>query len=286
MLEALLHSFPVTFISFHSPESPEWISPYFQIVWLDCPGEETELLFAPPGIPIRVKTTCSNYSCLSFESQLFLSMEELTETAQPVEMKATPHVRDMLRLIESLKAQPLSASCKIKLSSLVACLASEFMQYIVSERQTRRHDTNIKRKPLDLINGKSIIYATRYMKVNMGNPHLSLHDIAQSIGYHPNYFCQEFSKIFAVSPIRFLNRLRLNRTLRLLAQTEYTVKEICKFVGISDPSRLSRMVKSGTGMTPLEFRRFISQKRDGKGENIWQKFYLSMARPAGMSIRL
>lgn len=103
--------------------------------------------------------------------------------------------------------------------------------------------------------GRMIVYATRYIKKNISNADLSLEEIAHVIGYHPNYFCQEFKRIMNISPFKFVARVRIDIALHLLRTTDESMLSICKKTGIKKPASLSAIIKKHVGMPPLQYRR-------------------------------
>jgi AraC-like DNA-binding protein len=161
-----------------------------------------------------------------------------------------------LNLVLSCKQQSLDSALRIRLSCLLFSLLSEcFMQVRPTEDSAKKQPKAAPGPSQRKKSGRPIVYAVRYMRRHLSNPDLSLLEIAGAVGYNPNYFCQEFSQIFGVSPIRHLNEMRVLRALRYLDETELRIQEICKHVGIRNPGNFTHMVKLKVGMTPMEYRR-------------------------------
>lgn len=264
MLQAFQNALPVSFIRFDSPTTPNWISQYFQFTWSSDLTDLTEITFIPPNTYVQ---PVPNNIYVLFESSLLLSCANMNKA---IVISTSAHTKSVLHMIHSLRTLPPSAFVHTQLSCSITTLISEIIEYASSHQL--QQSPPIKSKSMVLIKARYIIYATRFMKKNMSNPHLCLGDIAKSIGYHPNYFCHEFSQIFAQSPIRYLNQLRLERTLQLLENSNYTVKDICKLVGIINSSRLCTMVKLHSGMTPIAYRRsqknIYLKKESNDGESL------------------
>ena len=67
--------------------------------------------------------------------------------------------------------------------------------------------------------------------------------------------CHEFTKYYGISPIRFLNDIRIASARHLLATTDMSVQEIGFEVGINDTNHLISLFKRANGVTPLVYRR-------------------------------
>lgn len=103
--------------------------------------------------------------------------------------------------------------------------------------------------------GKPIVYAARYIKKNYDRTELSLNEIANAINYNPNYFCSEFTRVMGISPMKYVNKIRIERALYLLRTTDESIHAICRLIGMNNLSLLSSQIKRSIGMTPSEYRR-------------------------------
>ena len=78
--------------------------------------------------------------------------------------------------------------------------------------------------------------------------------IAQSQNITTSYFRSIFKSITGLSPVEYLNRVRILRALDLLQSTELPITEIALLVGFDDPNYFSRMFKRFLGYSPRHFR--------------------------------
>ncbi|MDF2937795.1 MAG: hypothetical protein K0Q90_3168, partial [Paenibacillaceae bacterium] len=253
MIDTLYKKLPVEFVSLCTPLTAEWESPYCQFIWYPDSNGTTVLLFVPAGVPIRMPIATGPVRCLLFQSA---PLDSAGCLPSPLIVPDSLYLRCILQLLTDLGMQPAAEPLELRAAGLILCLMSEVPGGIVPE------ECNSPAQPMFMpeagsrsikstcISGRALIYAVRYMYSHIHNPLLSLQEIAYSIGYHPNYFCHEFSKAFMQSPIRYLNDMRLKQTMRLLKQTDHSIKMICKLVGIAHPNKLCAMVKAATNMTP------------------------------------
>jgi AraC-like DNA-binding protein len=248
-------SLPVQFIDFHS-SIQEGASPNFQLIWPEVTSvrEVTHVTIVPPNVRILPDDFSCPHHCIRFHSSFLEATYGIVLRKNELRIPTSFHAQNTLTLLSSLVKQS-NVHPQVRISCAITSLLGELLDELPEEQKPKAAIPQ-KYQSDGLQSARAILYATRYIKKHMGNPQLSLQNIANSIGYNSNYFCQEFSRIFSVSPIRFLNQLRVHRTLQLLEQSELSISAICTIVGITNPSRLAIMVKAVSGMTPLKFRRF------------------------------
>lgn len=71
--------------------------------------------------------------------------------------------------------------------------------------------------------------------------------------------CREFSRCYQISPLQYLNHVRLEHAKNLLLTTNLTVKEIGSAVGIHNTNHFINLFKRETGNTPQIFRKETNQ---------------------------
>lgn len=101
-----------------------------------------------------------------------------------------------------------------------------------------------------------------YLNNNYGSD-ISLNDVAKSVNLSYHYFSKIFKDEIGKSFTDYLTELRLEKSMKLLANPNISVKEICQKIGYNDPNYYSKAFKKLTGMTPTEYRTFISMGSDG-----------------------
>jgi AraC family transcriptional regulator len=68
------------------------------------------------------------------------------------------------------------------------------------------------------------------------------------------HFCRRFKAETGQSPIQYFQRLRAERAVSLIRNTELPMYEIARTVGFETPSHLTRIVRKHTGKTPTALR--------------------------------
>ena len=97
-----------------------------------------------------------------------------------------------------------------------------------------------------------------YIEKNISE-NITIEKLAKIANYHPNYFIRIFKSNIGISPIQYINRIRLEKAKKLIMQSNMTIGEIASSVGINDVSHFSKSFKNYTGFTPSEFKK-ISHK--------------------------
>lgn len=88
---------------------------------------------------------------------------------------------------------------------------------------------------------------------------ISLGDIAKFVFLSPSYFTRAFKEETGLSPISFLLKTRIERAKELLADTGLKISDIALNVGFSNQQRFNEMFKKYTGMTPLQYRKKVTE---------------------------
>jgi transcriptional regulator GlxA family with amidase domain len=83
---------------------------------------------------------------------------------------------------------------------------------------------------------------------------LSMAELAGAAGLAPRTFARRVQKVTGLSPIRFLQRLRIETATNLIETTRLPIEEISRRVGYADPSALRRVMLR-EGVRPGSLRR-------------------------------
>ena len=93
-----------------------------------------------------------------------------------------------------------------------------------------------------------------YMEKNFPED-ISLEGLASKMGVSVSYFCRSFKSVYQLSPMQYLNSLRINHAKCLIQTTpKASVKEIAVQCGYKDTSYFCAQFKKSVGITPTEYR--------------------------------
>lgn len=90
---------------------------------------------------------------------------------------------------------------------------------------------------------------------------VELTELAAAANLSVNYFIRKFRRRTGLTPMKYVNTLRLERAKSLLETTDRTVGEIMTEVGYTDAAYFSKLFKAGVGCSPSDFRRLYGVKK-------------------------
>jgi AraC-like DNA-binding protein len=93
---------------------------------------------------------------------------------------------------------------------------------------------------------------------------LSLKKISKELEVNPAYLSREFSKYFEnLSFGEYIRKLRIEKAIDLLSNTNHSLTEIAYLTGFSDQSHFTRIFKKHTGENPSVFKKNIIKSKFG-----------------------
>lgn len=84
---------------------------------------------------------------------------------------------------------------------------------------------------------------------------LELKHIADSVNVSSRECLRSFHDFLGISPMQYLIKYRISTAVQLLADTDYSITEICIRCGFPSPSYFSKMFRRHIGTTPSEYRK-------------------------------
>lgn len=92
----------------------------------------------------------------------------------------------------------------------------------------------------------------QYMNLNYMSK-LTLDSLAKISGYSTSYFKKRFSEVTGISPIRYLNKIRLERAKDMLKAGLFSVGEISEACGFDNIYYFSNTFKKNFGVSPKNY---------------------------------
>jgi len=115
-----------------------------------------------------------------------------------------------------------------------------------------------------LLKGKidpRLIWIHRMIRKEYQRP-LTLDIFAQRVKCNPVYLSNTYSKVFKCSPMKHLQRVRINKACQLLEETNMPINEIMQSVGYVSRSQFSDYFKKYYGVNPSDYRRNMLFRKD------------------------
>lgn len=106
---------------------------------------------------------------------------------------------------------------------------------------------------------KDIAFICRYIKNNYHNK-ITLDQLAEIRHINKYYLSHSFKKDMGISPIEYLNKIRINESKLLLETTDFKMSDIAEMTGFSSQSFFSQSFKHITQQTPSKYRKETQKK--------------------------
>jgi transcriptional regulator GlxA family with amidase domain len=83
---------------------------------------------------------------------------------------------------------------------------------------------------------------------------IGVNDLARAVGQSPRTFARRVAAATGLSPVQFLQQLRIERAVELLESTQLPFEDIAYRVGYADPSSLRLLIRRRSGLGPKDLR--------------------------------
>ena len=224
----------------------------------DTEAKEGDIFFLKPNVSHSFY--CKTGAMTTYELKFDILSPELKTIMENYPVKVTDEgggVRDILLTVIS------EGNKKSSYYKPVITLCVTQMIYVLARKKERLSKSRrLSPKPVLEDTGKepaAIEKARQYIEDNYLQK-ITLHDLAVQCMLSEAHLCREFTKKFHMSPIKYINFLRLERAKELLAATEMTITEVSEAVGFSGLHYFSRYFTKVEKLTPYEYRAAL---RDG-----------------------
>lgn len=84
---------------------------------------------------------------------------------------------------------------------------------------------------------------------------IKIESVASKSYLSPNYFRRIFKEITGLTPIEYINSLRISKARQLLEKGKSSITEVGEAVGIPDSNYFAKIFKSATNMSPSEYKK-------------------------------
>jgi AraC-like DNA-binding protein len=120
-------------------------------------------------------------------------------------------------------------------------------------------------KKLDVASGASgkvtsaipsnLLRSVSYIEEHLSNPEgICLEKLAKEACFSKYHFCRIFKKTIGMSPMSFVEFMRVQRAKDLLAGNDVRISAVAHYAGFNDFSNFTRKFKKYTGVTPSIYK--------------------------------
>ena len=131
--------------------------------------------------------------------------------------------------------------CKGEILRLIAHLVREYAEEILTESESDK-----RKKRLERLNTVLNYIQSNYQE------QISNQELADVIHLSEDRFNHLFKESMGMSPLQYMNELRLKKAMSLLKKREYSMSEIADRVGFTDYNHFGRQFRKYYGCAPSE----------------------------------
>lgn len=95
--------------------------------------------------------------------------------------------------------------------------------------------------------------ALLYIEYNYGHK-MNVNVIADALKLNRSYFSRIFKQYTKMMPSEYIKQFRMKKAMELMNETNLSVSEIARWVGIEESHYFSRIFKKYTGVSPTKYR--------------------------------
>ena len=133
--------------------------------------------------------------------------------------------------------------CKGKILQLITYLTRNYAKAVLTEKESLKH-----MKKLERLNTVRQYIEEHYME-NITNA-----DLAELVHLSEDRFNHLFKECLGLSPLQYINDLRLNRAMDLLKKGRCSASEAAGMVGFEDYNYFGRIFRRKFGVTPTQVK--------------------------------
>ena len=208
---------------------------------------EGELAFLPKGKMRTYSTVNSDFVMYEYNFEFDIDGQRWVENLGFRDCGysiAVDNPQHVAKLFEQSLRQEMS---KDKMYDVVwfASLSELIKQFVV-----KRRELDSKFRPF-----KAVV---KYIEDNISNS-FRVDELAEIACMQPSYFIKKFKASFGVTPITYINKMKMYKAMTVLASSDCSVEKAGEKVGISDNSYFSKLFRQYCYTTPAEYRKMFNK---------------------------
>lgn len=203
-----------------------------------------------------------DYEIIMYEIKFSATHGDLTALLQELPSILQDPDGQVLRVVRELAHAFNDAVFRDELSCLKL---AELLLTLDRIAQTTENTVLQGLKPYDLEKSR---FAPLLSYITQNFPrHITVEQMAQIMHMEKGYFFKQFKKKFDVTPMAYLQFVRISRSLNLIEYTDMTIAEIAEAVGYPDHHTYIKNFKTFYEITPGEYRKKIQKSMQQKYAN-------------------
>lgn len=222
---------------------------YFKINQESGVAKAGDIVICPPNTDFHreVISTLSMHYC-SF-TWTPIAIEKKKKIKEPIFSKyilTSKHVNELLKIYTSIRyihSKPTHS----RMVWITHLLNDVWFHYCVKEPLNIKQETA---KPEDPLMKQIKLYLKNNAFTN-----IKIQAVAKEFYMDPSQLSNKFKTTYGMTPIEYIQKIRLDKVKLLLIQTDRTIQEIATLCGYENGFYLSRVFKKFMGIAPSEYRK-------------------------------
>lgn len=109
-------------------------------------------------------------------------------------------------------------------------------------------------EPFPSRDGSFIEKINLYIEENIDNYNFNVNELSDLLGLSTTQVYRKIKALTGYSPVEYIRIYKLNKAMKMLIQTEYSIKEISYKSGFNSPSYFGKCFKKEYGQLPKNYR--------------------------------
>lgn len=238
---------------------PEYNKFYFikdGVGWLKIDGVEYypqvgEMYLMPQGVLQSYGITDPNHTFskywIHFTAKIGeINLFDLIKTPLSIAVSDTDYISNLFNQIYRIHLSKDCLTEKLQIQAYLYLIISHFIENLDMKQIDIQNTTDLKR----------ISIVIDYINQNL-DKNLTLEELANIVHLQPNYFIRIFKKYTHYSPISYVNKLKMDKAIQFVKNTDLHIKEISEQLGYCNEFYFSTTFKKVVGFTPKEYRKYF-----------------------------
>ncbi|CDQ38654.1 MULTISPECIES: AraC family transcriptional regulator [Virgibacillus] len=213
----------------------------------EIPVKENDLVIINPNVEHTEKSNVQDslqYIALGIEGLTFSLTEE--KDAQMGLFTYRGDREDVLFYLNKLLNEVMHGDIQYEI------ICQNIIEILIVKLKREKKFTIEKTETLNI--NKAVAFIKHYINQNYRN-NITL-DLLAKVGHINKYYLSHtFKKDMGISPIEYLNKVRIKEAKILLDTTDYNIGEIAEIIGFSSQSFFTQAFKRTTNQTPSTYRK-------------------------------
>ncbi|GGJ57976.1 AraC family transcriptional regulator [Virgibacillus salexigens] len=213
----------------------------------EIPVKENDLVIINPNVEHTEKSNVQDslqYIALGIEGLTFSLTEEKDAQMGPFTYRGDRE--DVLFYLNKLLNEVMHGDIQYEI------ICQNIIEILIVKLKREKKFTIEKTETLNI--NKAVAFIKHYINQNYRN-NITL-DLLAKVGHINKYYLSHtFKKDMGISPIEYLNKVRIKEAKILLDTTDYNIGEIAEIIGFSSQSFFTQAFKRTTNQTPSTYRK-------------------------------